>query len=156
MNPNGYNLLEKNNRLKFNTICRTPTKNALQLVIKNIGNMIEKDWSILSGNPAAIQLLTANQKKIDWSELSANPNAIKLLRDNGFKIDLSHPSLKGFDVNVYIDSDYAIPMTQYIYKLGVVGYDQASLIYQKTTISPKIIYLQFVGPTTINVQITVI
>jgi hypothetical protein len=89
MNPNGYNLLEKNNRLKFNTICRTPTKNALQLVIKNIGNMIEKDWSILSGNPAAIQLLTANQKKIDWSELSANPNAIKLLRDNKENIDWS-------------------------------------------------------------------
>lgn len=96
-----------------------------------------------------------------FSNAAGNANlqvtsAITFTIDNGFKIDLSHPSLKGFDVIAYIDSDYAIPMTQYIYKLGVVGYDQASLIYQKTTVSPKIIYLQFVGPTTINVQITVI
>jgi len=47
-------------------------------------------------------------------------------------------------------------MAQYIYKLGVVGNDQASIIYQKTSVSPKSIYLQFTGPTIINVQITVI
>ena len=83
-------------------------------------------------------------------------SAITFTVDNGFKIDLSHPSLKGFNVEVYLDSLYTIPMTQYIYKLGSLGFDQASLIYQKNNNSSKLLYLQFTGPTTINVQITVI
>ena len=86
----------------------------------------------------------------------ASTSAITFTIDNGFKIDLSHPSLKGFDVNAYVDSEYTVPMAQYIYKLGIVGNDQASIIYQKTSVSPKLIYLQFTGPTIINVQITVI
>jgi hypothetical protein len=85
-----------------------------------------------------------------------NTSAITFTIDNGFKIDLSHPSLKGFDVNAFVDSEYTVPMAQYIYKLGVVGNDQASIIYQKTLVSPKLIYLQFTGPTIINIQITVI
>jgi hypothetical protein len=96
-----------------------------------------------------------------YSNAAGNSNlqstsAITFTIDNGFKIDLSHPSLKGFEVEAYIDSQYTIPMTQYIYKLGILGFDQASIIYQKTVSSPKLIYLQFTGPTTINVQITVI
>ena len=35
------------------------------------------DWSILSNNLNAIELLTKNQDKIDWFNLSGNPNAIK-------------------------------------------------------------------------------
>lgn len=96
-----------------------------------------------------------------YSNAAGNSNlqstsAITFTIDNGYKIDLSHPSLKGFEVEAYIDSQYTIPMTQYIYKLGILGFDQASIIYQKTVSSPKLIYLQFTGPTTINVQITVI
>jgi hypothetical protein len=96
-----------------------------------------------------------------YSNANGNSNlqstsAITFTIDNGFKIDLSHPSLKGFNVEVYLDSLYTIPITQHIYKLGILGFDQASLIYQKTTASSKLLYLQFTGPTTINVQITVI
>lgn len=76
--------------------------------------------------------------------------------NDGFKLDLSHPTLKNFEVNIYIDENKSIPMTQNIYKIGSPGYDQASLIYQKTPTSPKVLYLTFVGPTTINLKITVI
>jgi hypothetical protein len=76
--------------------------------------------------------------------------------DNGFKIDLSHPSLKGFSVNAYVDQNKSIPMTQYLYNLGIPGYDQAGLIYQKTETSPKIIYLEFNGPSVIDLKITII
>jgi len=98
---------------------------------------------------------TLNSNAVSNSNLQAT-SAITFTIDNGFKIDLSHPSLKGFEVEAYLDSSYTVPMSQYIYKLGILGFDQASLIYQKTTSSSKLIYLQFTGPTVINVQITVI
>jgi hypothetical protein len=48
---------------------------------------VEKlDWSLLSLNPYAINLLEENQDKIDWYNLSANPNAIKILEQNRDKI----------------------------------------------------------------------
>jgi hypothetical protein len=98
---------------------------------------------------------TLNSNAVSNSNLQTT-SAITFTIDNGFKIDLSHPSLKGFEVEAYLDSSYTVPMSQYIYKLGILGFDQASLIYQKTTSSSKLIYLQFTGPTVINVQITVI
>jgi hypothetical protein len=75
--------------------------------------------------------------------------------DYGFKLDLSHPSLKQFSVEAYSDPSKSVPMTQYIFKMGVPGYDQAGLVYQKTNFSPKIIYLEFSGPTTFDVIIKV-
>lgn len=40
------------------------------------------DWYYLSENPAAIEILEKNQKKIVWKNLSKNPKAEKLLRKN--------------------------------------------------------------------------
>ena len=51
---------------------------------------IDKDklnWSYLSKNPNAIDLLEENYDKIDWEYLSENPNAISLLKSNKDKID---------------------------------------------------------------------
>ena len=51
------------------------------------------NWSNLSQNPSAIDLLEANQDKIDWHSLSLNPNGIHLLEANPDKIywnGLSH------------------------------------------------------------------
>lgn len=76
--------------------------------------------------------------------------------NDGFKIDLSHPSLKNFTVNAYSDSTKNVLMTQNIYKIGNPGYDQSSLIYQKSATSPKLIYLEFTGPTVFNVTVTVL
>jgi hypothetical protein len=45
------------------------------------------DWTSLSSNPNAIEILVANNKKINWSSLSSNPNAIDILEANQDKID---------------------------------------------------------------------
>ena len=45
------------------------------------------DWSKLSKNPNAIDLLKNNEDKIDWYYLSKNPNAIDLLKNNEDKIN---------------------------------------------------------------------
>jgi hypothetical protein len=45
------------------------------------------NWSNLSLNPNAIDLLQANPHMINWKKLSANPNAITLLEHNKDKID---------------------------------------------------------------------
>jgi hypothetical protein len=51
-------------------------------------NMYNKiDWSILSKNPVAIELLKENKDKIDWYNLSINPSAIELLKENKDKIN---------------------------------------------------------------------
>jgi hypothetical protein len=59
------------------------------------------DWSKLSFNPNAIELLRENIDKIDWRELSANHNAIELLKENQDKINWymfsSNPSIFTYD-----------------------------------------------------------
>ena len=45
------------------------------------------NWSELSRNKNAIDLLKDNQDKIDWSILSKNKNAISLLKNNIDKIN---------------------------------------------------------------------
>lgn len=95
-----------------------------------------------------------------YSNASGNDNllptsSITFNIDTGFKIDLSHPTLKQYNVNFYLDSQKTIPITEHIYKLGLPGYDQASIVYQKTSTSPKIIYVELVGPSTFTVEVIV-
>jgi hypothetical protein len=95
-----------------------------------------------------------------YSNASGNNNllptsSITFNIDYGFKIDLSHPTLKQYNVNFYLDSEKTIPITEHIYKIGLPGYDQASIIYQKTMTSPKVVYIELVGPSTFNVEVTV-
>ena len=49
-------------------------------------NMDKLEWSMLSGNPNAIDLLEKNPEKINWRCLSLNSNAIHLLEKNPEKI----------------------------------------------------------------------
>ena len=58
-----------------------------------INNNIDKlDWSALSKNPNAINILENYLKKIDWVYLSQNPNTIHLLEQNPDKINWSNLS----------------------------------------------------------------
>lgn len=43
-------------------------------------------WDWLSANPAAIDLLEANQEKIQWETLESNPAAVKLLKARPDKV----------------------------------------------------------------------
>lgn len=89
------------NRISFNAFCDNENPQIMELVKERIeyekGLSIEEynnldiydvlDWSYLSANPSAIELLKANLDKIDWGELSKNPNAIELLRAYPEKIN---------------------------------------------------------------------
>ena len=50
-------------------------------------------WSDLSGNPQAIELLSANVDKIRWSRLSSEEWAIELLKQNPNEIDWNYLSV---------------------------------------------------------------
>ena len=53
-------------------------------------NIDKINWTSLSINPNAIQILKENQDKIHWGALSTNQNAITLLEQNQDKIDWIH------------------------------------------------------------------
>ena len=60
-----------------------PTKYVLRDWISSDWRSIYKiNWSTLSQNPNAIDMLKENPKEIDWVKLSVNPNAIELLKAN--------------------------------------------------------------------------
>ena len=73
--------INKNN-LNFSNLSLNP--NAIDLLEKNQDNL---NWFNLSENPNAIDLLEQNLDKINWSMLSLNPNAIRLLEQNQDKIN---------------------------------------------------------------------
>lgn len=76
--------------------------------------------------------------------------------DYGFKIDLSHPTLKGFSVNLYLDEERTVPMTDQFYLIGTPGFDQSYLVYSKSTTSPKKIYMELNGNVIIPVEINIL
>jgi hypothetical protein len=49
-------------------------------------NQDKINWNMLSGNPAAIQLLEQNPSRIHWNWLCTNPSAMDLLEKNQDKI----------------------------------------------------------------------
>jgi hypothetical protein len=51
------------------------------------------NWTTLSRNPNAIDMLKENPKKIDWVWLSANPNAIELLQSKSENIHWPYLSM---------------------------------------------------------------
>ena len=64
--------------------------NAIDLLEQNQDKI---DWKILSRNEGAIHLLEKNQDKIDWKMLSMNENAIHLLEKNQDKINWKNLSM---------------------------------------------------------------
>lgn len=108
---------------------------------------------------------SSNQFVIDYSyELFGNPSGTSTLEqisslnfniDSGFKIDLSHPSLKGFEVQLFIDPQTKIEYEGTYYLIGTPGFDQASLIYPKTLSNPKNLYMALSGNVNFIVEITI-
>ena len=103
-----------------------------------------------NGNPTATLLLN-----YPTSYVLRASSAISISIDNGFKLDLSHPSLKGYMVFVYSEITKTNLVSTNLYYLGTPGFDQASVIYLKQANSPRNLYIDFIGPVTLelNVQI---
>ena len=72
-----------------------PLKNFVKYELLDWIPINKINWSYLSKNPNAIELLKENEDKIDWYylSLSRNPNAIELLKENKDKIDWHNLSI---------------------------------------------------------------
>jgi hypothetical protein len=86
--------IEEHNRIWYNAFCYNENPEIMELVKERIEYEIRLededieiadilDWSYLSANPSAIDLLKSNIDMIDWVSLSTNtnPRAIDLLRE---------------------------------------------------------------------------
>jgi hypothetical protein len=70
-------------------------------------------------------------------------------------LDLSHPTLKGYSITTYGEEEKINEVTQSIYYYGVPGYDQSSLVYQKTLTSPRSLYIVFEGPVIFTLEVVI-
>lgn len=95
--------------------------------------------------------LQSNYSQIDSL---ADTSEITLSVNNGFKLDLSHPTLKGFAVNAYLDPEQKVPLSSNYYLIGTPGFDQASVVYRRSTLSPKKIYFVFNGPAELSLELS--
>lgn len=72
--------ISKKDEINWSSLSKNP--NAIELLQQNQDKI---DWCILSENPNSIHLLERNLDKINWSLLSLNVNAVQLLRKNSEK-----------------------------------------------------------------------
>ena len=99
-NPETVELLEENrDKIVWQNLSNNSNPKAIQLLKERVeyekrlkrryrlklSNKI--NWTLLSSNPNAIEILAANKKKINWDVLSGNPNAIDILEANQDKIN---------------------------------------------------------------------
>ena len=75
-------------------------------------------WEHLSGNPMAIELLTAHQDKIKWKELSSNPAAIELLTANQDKINWENLSSNPAAIDLLMANQDKINWTRFTQSIG--------------------------------------
>ena len=70
------------------------------------------------------------------------------------KLDLSHPTLQGWSVDIYTDSQLTQKLSTSYYKNGVPGYDQSYILLLYGNYLPKTLYCVFNGPSQLSIQIT--
>jgi hypothetical protein len=89
-NPTTFSLIPSS-ELYLEYVCANPHPGAIQLVQQMIdtGYIEHIDWSILSANISAIEILKQHPDKIKWSVLSSNPSAMDLLMENPSRINLN-------------------------------------------------------------------
>lgn len=107
-------------------------------ILTSFDNNNNPSYQLLVNYPTSITLRPAS--------------SINLSVTNGFKIDLSHPTLKGYSVMVYSEEEKINLVTRNVYFYGTPGYDQSSLVYVKSTTSPKNIFIVFDGPVVFTLQ----
>ena len=81
-NPNAYHILKANFlKIKWPTVCRNTNPKVVEMVELNF-NLLSSNrsnWSILSGNPAATEMLrTKYFWNTDWVYLSMNPHPLAI------------------------------------------------------------------------------
>lgn len=84
-----YFLETQPNKIDWFALSGTQSQEAVDLISRNIHKL--KDWTALSENPYAIELLEKHLDKVSWKHLSINSHtrAVQLLLQNPEKIDYS-------------------------------------------------------------------
>ena len=77
-----YNNLRNQYKIDWSSL--SINQNAIDILKENIDKI---DWHMLSENVNAIDILHDNLDKVNWYELSRNKSAIDILRNNQDKID---------------------------------------------------------------------
>jgi hypothetical protein len=120
--------------IDFTKLCKNPCKEAFDIIINNLDkimvsslcaveninivdvleNKLNKkqkkryDWTTLSSNPYAIQLLEKNFEKINWFFFSSNPDAIHIIEKNLKLVDMEQLAR---NPNIYLIIDKIIDNT---------------------------------------------
>jgi len=167
---NQVNCYEKQNELQafLRSQYEGATCSTQWIVCDSCSRLSDSSYNAASGDKTFV-FDAAIFAQIDQSvDTNGNPTATLLLNyptsyvlrassaiNNGFKLDLSHPSLKGYSVFVYSEITKTNLISSNLYYLGTPGFDQSSVIYLKQATSPRNLYIDFVGPVTLelNVQI---
>ena len=76
--PDWLNIWFQKHTINYD-MCKVVDKAMFKVLVDKHYNKL--DWSALSANPNAIELLEKNLLKIDWIELAGNHNAGKLLEE---------------------------------------------------------------------------
>jgi hypothetical protein len=106
LNPNAIDYLSlpaNKKRIDYSQLSKNINSKALELIkaelMRNPYNP-DIDWSALSGNPEAIDILDANRDKIEWAYFAGNtnPKVIQIIKEN--QIDIAS---RGYmrDANIY-------------------------------------------------------
>jgi hypothetical protein len=91
-NPNALHLFDENrDKWSYHHLSSNTNPEIIQIIDELIdsGSPYAKqlNWSLLSANPAAINIIKKNMDKISWNYLSVNPEAIDILEENQSLID---------------------------------------------------------------------
>lgn len=98
---------------------------------------------------------TTTSVAIAASTASASINSFQYLNiSSNLKIDLSHPSLLGFDIEIFSDSERTIKADQMVNIFGPLGYNSSYVYVYSAYSSIKTLYCTLYGPQTINFTIT--
>ncbi len=135
-------------KLDWSFLSQNP--NAIDLIEANLDKI---DWATLSINSAAIHLLKANQDKIDWCWLSKNPAAIGLLKENYDKIQWPWLSMNTSAASILKNNldkvDWAW-MSQNAEMVDVLEANMGKVNWNWLSINPKAIHLLEANQDKIN------
>jgi hypothetical protein len=113
-------------KIMVSSLCAVENINIVDVLENKLNKKQKKryDWTTLSSNPYAIQLLEKNFEKINWFFFSSNPNAIHIIEKNLKHVDMEQLAR---NPNIYLIIDKIIDNTDLDWDLlsqnsGLVGY----------------------------------
>ncbi len=98
-------------KIDLKWLCSNTSIHAIEILKEqSVKNPDKLDWKRLSGNPNAIEILTANEDRIDWDEFSSNrsPDTIELFKKNIKKLNFHKLSSNPAAIYILITNTYHV------------------------------------------------